>query len=261
MPKPTVLDDATQEFVEVVKKHLDVVDRRYRPSRKKLHLKNSTGKVTLNGKKIGAWYYRNISIYLSYLDERYLKMGLYGNLSQANKEANEMAGRISKQAAKISDDAATSVVVHMGIEAHHFIPQTLLKDFPMLASIFPDKYSMPAVNITSLEHRGSAKLFAQLRSEGSLPGILRNVPKEQQAESITTALNRLVKNFRENAPPVSSLEGERKLTLQIIDEIEKLYDDRFPKMLDQSVDLGQGRSQWTIRRWMDETRQSVKTMK
>ena len=109
--------------------------------------------------------------------------------------------------------------------------------------------------------RLTVELFAQLRSEGSLPGILRNVPKEQQAESITTALNRLVKNFRENAPPVSSLEGERKLTLQIIDEIEKLYDDRFPKMLDQSVDLGQGRSQWTIRRWMDETRQSVKTMK
>lgn len=260
MPKPTVLDDLVLDFVKLFERHLDFVERRYRRARRKLTLGKPNGNLTLRASRIGAWYYKEISIYLSHLDELYLRIGLYGDLVPVNKEANAMAGRLMKQAAKLSDDAATSVVVHIGLEAHHFIPQTVLKDFPILGIIYRDEKIMPAINLTKLEHRGSLNLLARLKESGSMPGILRNVPEGQRAESVTKALNDLVSEVRRAAPDSSSVEAERAVTKKLLDEIEKLYDERFPNMLDQSVDLGEDRRAWSMRQWIKETRSTVDTI-
>lgn len=259
MPKPTVLDDLVLDFVKLFERHLDLVERRYRRARRKLTLGKPNGNLTVRASRIGAWYYREISIYLSHLDELYLRIGLYGDLVPVNKEANAMAGRLMKQAAKLSDDAATSAVVHIGLEAHHFIPQTVLKDFPILKIIYPDEKIMPAINLTKLEHRGSLKLLERLKESGSLPGILRNVPEGQGTESVTKALNDLVSKVRQEVVS-SSVEAEREITKKLLNEIEKLYDQRFPNMLDQSVDLGEGRRRWSMREWIQKTRSTVDTI-
>ena len=260
MPKPTVLDDLTLDLVKLFERHLDLVERRYRRARRKLTLEKPDGNLTVKSRRIGAWFYRDISIYLSHLDELYLRIGLYGDLRPVNQEARAMAGGLMKQAAELSDDVADSVVVHIGLEAHHFIPQNVLKDFPILKIIYPNENIMPAVNLTRLEHRGSLELLARLKESGSMPGILRNVPEGQRAESVTKALNDLVSEVRRAAPGSSSVEAERAVTKKLLDEIEKLYDKRFPNMLDQSVDLGEGRRAWSVRQWIKETCSTVDTI-
>lgn len=258
MPPINKLDPLIETLVNQIMKHLDDIEKERRRAKSILRLRKPSGDLVANGKKIGAWYYELTSIYLAHLDELYLKISLYKDLATKNKTANGMAGRLARRASKLSDSAATSVVVHIGIEAHHFIPQTLLKDWRFLALVFKDPNIMPAVNLTKLEHRGSLKIMEKLRKQGDpLPGILGNLPADQRLESITTAINNVVKRVRDDFPtgPLT-FEQERTATITLLKEIEKVYDARFPELMGASMDL-EGDNAWNMRKWFEKTRRAV----
>ena len=260
MPRVTKLDTEIETFVKHLMAQLDEIEKGMRRSKKVLHLPNPSGKLVQMGKKIGAWHYANISIYLAHLDELYLRVSLYGDLALKNKTANNLAGRIARRAGNLSDDVSTAVIVHIGIEAHHFIPQTLLKDWPFLGTVFPDPNIMPAVNLTKLEHRGNLKLMEKLRNaEDPLPGILGKLPPGQRLESVTTAINEVVERIRNKYPGPLPIEQERSATLELLDEIEKVYDNRFPGFLEKARDL-QGDSAWTMKKWFAKTRNNIATV-
>jgi hypothetical protein len=256
MPTAHQLEEIIAEFAEIFEACMLRIERKYKKAGKSLD-GLATPLLVGKAKKVGPWLYRDISLFFSHLEELYLKIDFYDSLVLDNKEANAVAGKIFAQLEKLGSDIAASAAVHTGLEAHHFIPQTLLKDFPVLRLVFRDEKIMPAVNLTRLEHRGSLAMLARFASEGPLPGVLGDIPNGQRIESVTTGLNKLVSDLRKAAPPNPTKLQERAITKQLLQEIEKLYDNRYPRLLDHGVDLNGTGPGWTTRTWLRKAMEFV----
>ncbi|MDI3467126.1 MAG: hypothetical protein OJF50_005947 [Nitrospira sp.] len=252
MARVTQLGPVVEAFIQKMIRHLDDIERERRWSKRMLRVKNHSGRVVEQGKKIGSIYHAYTPIFFHYFEEGYLKISLYDDLKEKNEVINVLAREIIRQVGEQSPNASTTFIVHCGLEAHHFVPANLLERWPLLQHIFDQKYRMPAVNLTRLEHRGNLMLLARLREEGtSLPGILEHLPPEQRLESVTTALANIDKDVRAAFPGELKGERMRTATKRLLDEIEKLYEERFTKLMDTSRDFD-GDNNWTMRKWFKE---------
>jgi hypothetical protein len=129
------------------------------------------------------------------------------------------------------------------------------RSFPLIVTFFGGGKQHPAINLTSIEHRGSQKLLKALGDalgEADL-GILKLAP-DQSTVSVTTELNRIVARHRGLSDLGTDPAIERAATRAVINDIEAMYKSRFPGLLDKADDTG-----FTLKDWFVNLRRHIDT--
>lgn len=241
-------------------RHLDEIKKERRRTKSLLTMSNSKGNLVQNAKKIGALDQAYLAIYLEYAEEMHLKISTYNALRETNRNSiNILARAIKHQVAKEG--------ISIAFEAHHFIPARLYKRWELFSLVYKNQGDMPAVNITNLEHLGSKMIFAELMKEGQvLPGVIGKPPLNQDLMNVTDALEKIIdkaESARETRVKKLgrdlTLGEQRDLTLNLMDDLSKCYQERFPDIWDKSQDFG-GNKNWKVSDWFRETRKAIETI-
>lgn len=178
----------------------------------------------------------------------YLKVDWYEVLKAENAAFNAHAASMCAAIGSEFGQSAERAMKLLVLEAHHFFPKTLARDFPLLGFFLGPHTMFPSVNLTAaIEHRGVAKFLQQLYA--AFPGKvgLMKPPKNPvSAKGLTATLNEVIAKVRADLPasPRPTLAAERAATRNMLEEIRAVYKRDMPDVLKLRDPNGVALEEW-----------------
>jgi hypothetical protein len=178
----------------------------------------------------------------------YLKVDWYKVLEAENAAFHAHAASMCAAIGSEFGQSAERAMKLLMLEAHHFFPKTLARDFPLLGFFLGPDTMFPSVNLTAaIEHRGVAKFLRQLYA--AFPGKIGQMkpPKNPvSAKGLTASLNEVIATVRAGLPasPRPTLAAEQAATRQMLEAIRAVYKRDMPDVLKLRDPNGVALEEW-----------------